>query len=55
MIREQACDPHLVEVCAGFWGYPFEDLHILNEELASSLNLCQIGTFPPGRPDNRKG
>ena len=55
MIREQACDSHLVEVCTGFRGYPFQDPHILNEELASGLNLCQICTFPPDRPDNRKG
>jgi len=55
MIREYACDSHLVEVRAGFRGYPFEDLHILNEELASGLDLCKIGTFPPERPDNRKG
>ena len=53
MIREQACDSHLVEVCTGFRGYAFEYLHIPNEELASGLDLCQIRTFPPGRPDTR--
>ena len=55
MIREQARDSHLIEVCTGFRGYPFKDLHILDEELASGLDLCQIRTFPPGRPDTRKG
>jgi len=55
MIHEQAWDFHLVEVCAGFWGYPFEDLHILNEELASSFDLCKTCTIPPGHEGSRKG
>ena len=52
--REWARDSHLVEVCAGFWCYAFEDLHILDEELTSSFDLCQIGAFPPGPADTRK-
>ena len=47
-------DSHLVEVRARFWGYPFEDLHILNEELTSSFDLRQIGTSPPSPADTRK-
>ena len=40
-------DSYLVQVRAGFWGNAFEDPHILNEELASSFDLCQTRTFPP--------
>jgi len=44
-----ACDSYLVEVCAGFRGYAFEDLHILNEKLTGNLDLSRIGTiFPAG-------
>jgi len=53
--REQARSSYLVEVRAGLWGYAFEDLHILNEELTSSFDLRQVGTLPPGPADTRKG
>ena len=48
-------DSYLVEVRARFWGHAFEDLHILDEELASSFDLCQIRTFPPGPAEKHKG
>jgi len=46
---------YLVEVCAGFWGNGFEDLHILNEQLTGSFDLCQTGAIPPGREESRQG
>jgi len=48
-------DSYLVEVRAGFWGHAFEDLHILDEELASGFDFCQIRTFPPGPAEKHKG
>ena len=42
-----AWESHLVEVCAGFWGDGFEDLHILNEELTGSVDLCQSRAILP--------
>ena len=44
---------YLVEVCTGFWGDTFENLHILNEDLTSSVDLCQVGTLAPGRAESR--
>ena len=44
---------YLVEVRAGFRGNAFEDLHILNETLTSSINFGQSGTILPGRADSR--
>ena len=43
---------HLIQVCAGFGGDTLQDLHILNEELTSSLDLSQGGTVLPRREDN---
>ena len=45
---------HLVQVCAGFGGYTFQDLHILNEELTSGLDVSQVGTVLPRRADSRE-
>lgn len=45
--------PHLVEVCTRFRGYRFENLHILNEELTSCIDLCQIGTILPTSAEGR--
>jgi hypothetical protein len=42
-------DSHLVEVCAGIRGNAFEDLHILDEELASGINLGDIRAIFPER------
>jgi len=50
---ERACDSYLVKVCAGFWGYAFEDLHILNEKLTGSLDLSRICTIFPARAKGR--
>jgi len=46
---------HLVQVCAGFGGYTFQDLHFLNEELTSGLDLSQVGTILPYRADSHVG
>jgi len=43
---------HLVQVCAGVGGYTLKDLHILNDELTSSLDLSQVGTVLPRRADS---
>ena len=48
-----AWESHLVEVRAGFWSYAFEDLHILNEELASGLDFCQSCPVLPGSTEGR--
>jgi len=45
--------PHLVQVCAGFGSYTFQDLHILNDELTSGLDLSRVGTILPYRADSR--
>ena len=49
-----AVQSHLVQVCAGFGGHTFEDLHLLNEELTSGLNLSQVGTILPRRANGRE-
>ena len=38
---------YLVQVCTRFGGYILNSLHILNEELTSSLDCSGIGTFFP--------
>jgi len=53
--REETRDSYLVEVRARIWGYAFEDLHILNEQLTSSFDLCIIDAILPGREENRQG
>ena len=50
---KSAGDSHLVQVCARFRGYAFEDLHPLNEKLTISLDLSRIGTILPGHADGR--
>ena len=50
---EWACDPYLVETRAGFCGSTLEDLHIVNEKVASSLDLSRIGTIFPARAKSR--
>jgi len=49
-----AVQSHLVQVCAGFGGYTFEDLHILNEKPTSSLDLSQVSTILPRRAGTRE-
>lgn len=49
---EWAWEFYLIEVCAGIRGYAFESLHILNEELTGSIDLCQVGTILPARADS---
>jgi len=44
---------YLIQVCAGFGGNTFEDFHILDEELTSSLDLSQVGTILPTRAKSR--
>jgi len=44
---------HFVQICAGFGGYTFQDLHIVDEKLASSLDLGQDGTILPRRGESR--
>ena len=51
MWRVCAWESHLVKVRAGLWSYAFEDPHILNEELASGLDLCQSRPVLPGSPE----
>jgi len=48
-----AWDPYLVQVCAGFWGYGFKDLHILDERLTSCFDHGPIGTILPARAKSR--
>ena len=43
------------QVCTGFWGYAFDDLHILDEELTSSFDLSRIGTILPARAESHVG
>ena len=47
-------DSYLVKVCAGFWGYAFDDLHVLNENLTSSFDLGRIGTLLPECEENHE-
>ena len=50
--RKPARGSYLVQVCTGFWGYAFDDLHILDEELTSSFDLSRIGTIRPARAES---
>ena len=43
---------YLIEVCARFWGYGFDNLHIFNDMLTKSIDLRQVGTFRPPAADN---
>ena len=52
-IRRWAWVPYLVKVCAGFWGYTFDDPHILNENLTSSFDHGGIGALLPTRAEDR--
>jgi len=44
----------LVQVRAGFGGYTFQALHILNEKLTFVLDLSQVGTVLPRHADSRE-
>ena len=43
---------YLIEVCAGFWGYGFDNLHIFNDMLTNSIDLRQVGTIRPNAGNN---
>src|SRR6266545_6815172 len=44
---------YLVQVRTRFGGYTFKCLHILNEELTSSLDCSGVGTIFPARAESR--
>src|SRR6266545_1931182 len=44
---------YLVQVRTRFGGYTFKCLHILNEELTSSLDCSGVGTILPARAESR--
>jgi hypothetical protein len=45
--KKKIGDSYLVEVCSGIRGDTFEDLHILDEELASGIDLGDIRAIFP--------
>jgi hypothetical protein len=45
-------EPYLVKVCAGVRGYAFDDLHVLDEELAIGLDLGEVGAILPARTES---